>query len=119
MPVLARLVEANGIPTVMVTMMPEFADRAAAPRVLGVPFPFGQPFGMVADAAMQLEVAKAAVDLLATATEPGTRVDLDIEWPIDDRTAYKAWQPPEMSPIVKHSLDQIRATRRAAAAGDD
>ena len=103
----------------MVTMMPAFAEPYSLARVVGVPFPFGQPFGMVGDLAMQLEVARAAVDLVATATEPGSRVDLDIEWPVDAKAAYKGWQPPEPSPIVLHSLDLIRELRRAAAKASD
>jgi hypothetical protein len=115
-PVLARVVEASGVPTVTVTMMPVYADRQAVPRIVGVPFPFGQPFGMVGDQEMQLEVLRSAVDLVATATGP-VRRDLDIEWPVDARKAYKSWQPPVPSPIVAHSLALIRQMRRAAVEG--
>jgi hypothetical protein len=46
-PVLARIVEAAGIPTVIVTMLPDLAERFGLPRIVGVEFPFGHPFGMV------------------------------------------------------------------------
>jgi hypothetical protein len=69
---------------------------------------------MVGDDEMQLTVARAAVDLLATAEGPEARVDLDLEWPVDRKTAYKAWQPPIPSPIVQVFLDRL-AARRAAA----
>ena len=118
MPVLARVVESTGIPTVTVSMMPDVSAQLRLSRVLGVPFPFGQCFGMVDDQEMQLMVARAAVDLLATAEEPGARVDLDLEWPIDRKTAYKAWQPPVPSPVVQVFLDRLAADR-AAAAGPD
>ncbi len=115
MPVLARTIEAAGIPTVTVTMMPELASRTRVSRVLGVEFPFSQAFGMVDDLGMQREVAEAAVNLLEQAKEPEARRDLEIEWPIDTKTAYKAWQPAEISPIVKASLSEIRKARRDAA----
>jgi len=100
-PVLARVVEASGIPTVTVSMMPGISRRRGAPRVVGVPFPFGQAFGPVGDAATHRRVVDAALDLLETADEPGASRDLDdLVWPVDRKTAYRAWQPPEPSPIV-------------------
>jgi len=114
-PVLARVIEAEGIPTVTVTMMPELSDKYRSSRVLGVEFPFGHSFGVVGDDEMQTRTLRAALDLLVTATEPETRVDLDAVWPGDPKQAYKDWQPSEPSPIVKHSIEAIRAARRDAA----
>ena len=105
---LARTIEAAGIPTVTLTMMPDLASKTRVSRVLGVEFPFGQAFGMVDDLDMQREVAEAAVRLLEQAREPETRRDLELEWPVDTKTAYRAWQPAEISPIVAASLAQIR-----------
>ncbi len=115
MPVLARTIEAAGIPTVTLTMMPDLASKTRVSRVLGVEFPFGQAFGMVDDLDMQREVAEAAVRLLERAREPETRRDLELEWPIDTKTAYRAWQPAEVSPVVAANLAQIRKSRREAS----
>ena len=46
MPVLARVIEAAGIPTVTVTMMPILAEKHRLPRVIGVEFPFGHAFAL-------------------------------------------------------------------------
>jgi hypothetical protein len=35
-------------------------------------------------------------------------VDLDVEWPVPLREAYRAWQPTEPSPIVKKMLETRR-----------
>jgi len=110
--VLARVIEAAGIPTVIVTMMPVLSEKHRASRIVAVEFPFGHAFGMVDDAAMQTDTLRAALDLLVDATEPETRVDLTTEWPVDRKVAYKAWQPAEPSPIVAASLDLIRESRR-------
>jgi hypothetical protein len=110
-PVLARLIEAAGIPTVLVTMMPNLASRSRAARVLGVEFPFGQAFGMVGDLPMQQRVAEAGVRLLENAQHPETRCDLDLVWPVDRKTAYRAWQPAEPSPIVAAMLAERRKAR--------
>jgi hypothetical protein len=103
-PVLARRIEHAGIPTVFVTMMPDVAETLLTPRVVGVEFPFGHPFGMPSDPPMHRRVLETAVTLLAGATAPGTRVDLDIEWPVPTREAYRGWQPLEPSPIVAYAL---------------
>jgi len=102
--VLARWIEASGIPTVVVTMMPAVAEERRAPRIVGVEFPFGHSFGMPGDKAMQRRLLELALRVLAGASAFGTRVDIDIEWPIPLRDAYKAWQPREASPIVKKLL---------------
>lgn len=106
MPVLARHIEAAGIPTVVVTMMPDIAEWLLAPRVVGTEFPFGHSFGMAHDEAMQRRVLETAVTLLAGATSAGARVDLDIAWPVSRGEAYKSWQPAEPSPIVKMMLER-------------
>jgi len=104
-PVLARWIEAAGIPTVVVTMMPSVAEERRAPRIVGVEFPFGHAFGMPHDRAMQRQVLELALRVLSGASAFGTRVDLDAEWPVPLREAYRAWQPKEPSPIVKKLLE--------------
>ena len=105
MPVLARWIEAAGIPTVVVTTMPSVADERRAPRIVGVEFPFGHPFGMAHDSDMQRRVVELALRVLAGAAAFGTRVDLDVEWPVPLREAYRSWQPKEPSPIVRKLLE--------------
>ena len=89
-------------------MMPAVADQLLAPRVVGVPFPFGHAFGMPGDHAMQRRVLTTALSVLSGAARPGTRVDLDIEWPVPLKEAYKSWQPEEASPIVAAFLNLSR-----------
>jgi hypothetical protein len=105
-PVLARIVEAAGIPTVIVTMLPELAERFRLPRIVGVEFPFGHPFGMVHDREMQRTVTIAALSLYER-TNLTVRKDLPIVWPIDWKVAYKGWQPKEAAPIVAYLKIQV------------
>jgi hypothetical protein len=90
---------------VVVTMMPSVAEERLAPRVVGVEFPFGHAFGVPGDRSMQRQVLELSLRVLAGASAPGTRVDLDVQWPIPLREAYRAWQPKEASPIVKVLLE--------------
>ncbi len=105
---LARLIEAAGIPTVTVTMMPALAAAVLAPRIVGVEFPFGHPFGMPGDRVMQRRVLDTALTVLSGAAAFGTRVDVDIEWPVPRAAAYKSWQPKEASPIVARMLASMK-----------
>jgi len=108
-PVLARWIESAGIPTVVVTMMPAIAEARRAPRIVGVEFPFGHAFGMRGDRTMQLQTLELALRVLAGASAFGTRVDLDVEWPVPLKEAYLSWQPKEPSPMVKKLLEARRA----------
>ena len=105
---LARWIEAAGIPTVTVTMMPSVAEDRMAPRIVGVEFPFGHAFGMPNDRAMQRLTLELALRVLAGAARFGTRVDLDVAWPVPIREAYRTWQPKVPSPIVKKILEAQR-----------
>ena len=89
-------------------MMPSVAEERRAPRVVGVEFPFGHPFGMPGDRTMQRHVLELALRVLAGASAAGTRVDFDVEWPVPLREAYRAWQPKVASPIVKMMLESGR-----------
>ena len=89
----------------VVTMMPSVAEERRAPRIVGVEFPFGHAFGMPHDRTMQRQVLELALRVLAGASTFGTRVDLDVEWPVPLREAYRAWQPKEPSPMVKKLLE--------------
>ena len=100
MPVLARELESRGLPTVVVTPMPDGAEHLLAPRIVGVEFPFGHAFGRPGDKTTQRRVLETALTVLAGAAAPGTRIDLDLPWPEPRGAAYKSWQPAEPSPIV-------------------
>ena len=110
MPVLARWIESAGIPTVVVTMMPAVAEERRAPRIVGVEFPFGHAFGMPGHRAMQRTVLEVALRVLAGASAFGTRVDVDLEWPVPQREAYRSWQPAEPSPIVRKLIEARRGS---------
>ncbi len=114
MPVLARWIERAGIPTVVVTMMPDLAMAQLAPRIVGVEFPIGHPFGMPGDREMQRRVLETALTVLAGATSFGTRIDLDIEWPQPRGEAIKAGQPQEPSPMIREVRSNPDLLRREA-----
>jgi hypothetical protein len=71
----ARALEAAGIPTVAVFTRPfaHVAGRLRVPRVLVTPHLVGRTIGPVGDRERQREVVEAALRLLAEADGPETR----------------------------------------------
>ena len=106
---LAQEFEKAGLSTVMVTMMPYWAEKLGTPRTLGVQVPFGHAFGMPSDREMQMSVVWAALSLLEDAREPGAMREIEIEWPQPSDEARKDWQPLEPSPIIKMMREQAQA----------
>ena len=106
MPVLARVIESAGIPTVTVTMMPDLAERFRLSRIVGVEFPFGHSFGDPHNDLLMRTVAEGALQALEEAGAPGYRLDIQAKWPVPDEVAYKTWHPPVPSPIVARMLKQ-------------
>ncbi len=70
--------EAGGIPTVVIGIR-AFQERLMAmrvPRLVITPHPLGRTLGAPGDRETQARVIQAALDLLETATVPGTLVEL-------------------------------------------
>jgi hypothetical protein len=78
---IARVLEEHGIATVCVVMSRSITENVKPPRALFVRFPYGAPLGPAGDAATQQAVIRAALDVLVTATQPGTIIESDVEWP--------------------------------------
>jgi hypothetical protein len=107
--VLAQEIEKAGVSTVVVTMMPYWAEKLGTPRMVGVEVPFGHALGMPGDRQMQMSVVRAALSLLEDAQAPGAYAEVDVEWPQPSDEARKDWQPLEPSPIIKMMRDQAQA----------
>ncbi len=117
MPVLARTLEAAGLATVVISMMPYWAERIGTPRTLGVEFPFGHPLGQPRDAEMHLRVLRQALGLLEQAEEPGTIVHSPETWPEPVEEATRDWQPPQPSPIIAALRPRFREILRKSRRG--
>jgi D-proline reductase (dithiol) PrdB len=65
---LARVLEAEGLPTVAISMVRQYTEQVRPPRSVYVPFPFGAPCGPPGDRERQLGVLRAALSLFG---EPG------------------------------------------------
>jgi hypothetical protein len=59
----------------------DITENVKTPRALRVHFPYGAPLGPAGDAETQQAVIRAALELLVSATQPGTIVEAGVEWP--------------------------------------
>lgn len=84
MSLVARAVEARGISTVALSVMPSATAALPAPRNVVVRFRLGQVFGEPFRKAQQFAVMQDAFDLLETAQIAGSSVELPYRWKRDN-----------------------------------
>ena len=77
------MIEASGIPTVLVSTGRDLTELVCPPRSLFVNLPMGNPFGPPDAPDTQRRVLTAALELATKVTEPGRIVDLPDTWPSD------------------------------------
>ena len=92
---LAHYFEDEGVPTVVVALLREQAEKLRPPRALWVPFPLGRPFGAPGDTDQQRRVLSRALALLEAPSGP-LLVDLDDDDSGQDEHA--AWVCPVRFP---------------------
>ena len=98
------MLEASGIPTVALSMIPDLTRSVGVPRLVGISHPMGQPMGKPHDADGQRAVLRATLELLTTATGPDTYAELPFEWPESParaRNASKDLPPPPITELLK------------------
>ena len=81
MGLVARVIERAGVPTAVLSSIPELTVSVGSPRVIGIGYPGSLPFGQPGDAEGQRVVLRAALEAAVEMSEPGERFDLDFEWP--------------------------------------
>lgn len=80
----ARHLEAAGIPSVVIGSAQDIVETAGVPRFVFVDFPLGNPIGRPGNAAEQRRTVELALDLLTSAVAPRTTVRAPHEWGSDD-----------------------------------
>lgn len=85
MSLVARHLEENGIPTVVIGSARDVVEECGVARFLFVDFPLGNPCGKPGDVEMQRAIVDQAFDLLESARHPRTTVQAPFVWdPADD-----------------------------------
>ena len=108
MGLVARHLEANGIPTVTFSCARDITQSVRPPRSVFLDYPLGSTCGRPNDAANQRAVLLAGLRLLETGRTPGEIVDLPDEWSADE-----TWKRLIFSPEQPFLTDEAEARRQA------
>ena len=106
MSLVARYLEANGIPTVVMGCAKDIVEFAGVPRFLFSDFPLGNSAGKPKDPASQAQTLELALRVLESATGPRTTMQSPLRW-----SANPDWKL-DFSNIDQMSPEEI-ARRRA------
>ena len=85
MSLIARHLEENGIPTVVIAAARDIVEHCGVARMLFVDFPLGNPCGEPGDIDMQRRIVEMALNVLEAATEPRTIVESGLVWSGGDK----------------------------------
>ena len=90
MSLVARYLEENKLPTVVVGSARDIVEECGVARFLFTDFPLGNPCGKPWDKKMQRSIMDMALDLLRFAWQPRTTVQAPFIWSEDDtwRTVF-------------------------------
>lgn len=103
MSLVARHLEANGIPTVIVGSAKDIVEHCGVPRFVFSDFPLGNPCGHPWDKDMQTAILRLALQVLEKASGPRTTVRSPFEWKADDpewRERYNRVRPEDRERLL-------------------
>ena len=106
MSLVARHLEANGIPTVIMGCAKDIVEHVGVPRLLFSDFPLGNAAGKPKDVASQALTIELALKVLETAPGPRTTVQSPLRW--SDNPDWKL----DFSNVERLSAEEI-ARRKA------
>ncbi len=101
MSLIARYLEENGIPTVVIGAARDIVEHCGVARFVFTDFPLGSPCGEPYNVTQQRELFQKALDLLETAKGPRTTVEAGYRWSKGDdwkRLVFseeQPWQDPD------------------------
>lgn len=112
MSLIARHLEANGVPTVILGSALDVVEHCGVPRFAFVDFPLGNPCGKPWDRTMQTAIVRAAVGLFEGSTAPRTTLRLPHRWSDDEgwRDEYLAVREDDLE-ALRRKGEERRALR--------
>lgn len=87
----------------------EFHRAIGIPRTAAIEYPFGRLFGEPGDRKGQREILLKTLEVFEKAEKSGEIWHLPFAWPQEPKKTD--WQPPEMSPLIKYYLEDIKKAR--------
>ena len=114
MSLVARHLEANGIPTVILGSARDIVEHCGVARFVFTDFPLGNPCGKPYDAEMQRSIVGYGLDLLESARAPRTTVQTPFVWSEDQswRARFMRVDPADRERLLE--MGERRRTARAS-----
>jgi D-proline reductase (dithiol) PrdB len=111
----ARHLEANGLPTVIIGSALDVVEHCGVPRFVFTDFPLGNPCGHPWRPDMQKRVVAQALGLLEAAAGPRTTVKAPFAWKDDPgwRSRYGRVDPAERERLLALGADRRRQRAEA------
>lgn len=116
----ARHLEANGIPTVVLAAARDIVEHVGVARVVHTDFPLGNPCGEPGNAAQQGEILEIGFKLLENAFLPRTTVQSPFQWSKGDAwksLVFTPEQPWKTGEVEQDWLRKKEAYKRLKAEG--
>lgn len=115
MSLVARALENDGIPTVVLGSARDVVEHCGVPRFLFTDFPLGNPCGHPWDPDEQRRIVRLAVELLETAQAPRTTLRAPVAWNRDAtwKGRYARVDPARLAEYRRLG-DERRAARDAS-----
>ena len=114
MGLVARHLEENGMPTVILGSARDIVDHCGVPRFLFTDFPLGNPCGRPWDRDMQRAIVAMGLDLLESADAP--RAVVQTPYRFADGAAEEAWRRGylHIDQVHREELRKAGVRRRAS-----
>lgn len=117
MSLVARHLEANGVPTVLLGSALDIVEYCGVPRFVFSDFPLGNPAGLPWRADMQRAIVEQGLRLLETATGPRTTARSPFAWKDDPgwRARYNRIDPAEREALLARGEERRRQRAKPSA----
>ena len=119
MGLVAREVEAAGIPTVVLNSIWSFQRTVGMSRVAAIEFPMGRALGDVGEQALHRQILLDTLAVFEKAAEPGWVEPLPYRWPHPpEETVWLPDPPPPFLLVIRENYEQFaEQTRRRYGSG--
>lgn len=120
MSLIARYLEENGIPTVVIGVARDIVESCGVPRFLFVDFPLGSPCGEPRNVGQQREIFEMALGLLESAQAPRSTREAGFAWSKGEgwkSLVFTEAQPYQSGEVQKAWLERKEKYRQLRAEG--
>ena len=115
----ARHLEANGLPTVILGSAHDVVEHCGVPRFAFTDFPLGNPCGKPYDRAMQRDTVAAALRLFEEAPAPRATLPVPARWGEGEqwRESYMAFGAADLPELRRMGAERRAQRQRRRASG--